>query len=62
MDLPIPECGNAEIAAWDINGIMHDFGQDHVEGYVEADQVADFITKIAGKEGNEIGRITFNEI
>ena len=45
----------AEIAAWDKDGEWYRFGpegdehRDTVQGYISADEVADFITLIKGK-------------
>ena len=43
----VPDCINAEIAAWDANGIWHDFGNDTVKGYCSPDEVAVFIAEIS---------------
>lgn len=48
---PIPsvkdeECSTAEIAAWDADGNWHDFGDDMVDGWKTADEVAKFISRI----------------
>lgn len=40
---------DAEIAAWDSNGVWYDFGNDKVKGWVKADEVAAFIQMIANK-------------
>ena len=40
----------AEIAAWDANNVWYDFGHDTVKGYVNANEVANFINKIANKK------------
>lgn len=40
---------DAEVAAWDADGNWHDFGTDQVKGWCTANEVADFITFIAGK-------------
>lgn len=40
------ESPNAEIAAWDKNDVWYDFGDDKVKGYVDANEVADFIEMI----------------
>ena len=37
---------NAEIAIWDKNNIYFSFGDDHVKGWVYADDVADWIYKV----------------
>lgn len=42
-------CENAEIAAWDSYGNWYNFGNDTVKGYVEADDIAEFIAMIAKK-------------
>jgi hypothetical protein len=39
----------AEIAAWDKDENWHYFGMDTVNGYVSANEVADFISMIAAK-------------
>ena len=43
----------AEVAAWDKDGEWYKFGSDEyadtVQGYISADEVADFITLIKGK-------------
>lgn len=44
-----PHSNTAEIAAWDADGNWHDFGDDTVDGWVNADDVADFIQMIKNK-------------
>lgn len=39
----------AEIAAWDKDGVWHNFGSDTVKGYVSPDEVAEFIQLFASK-------------
>ncbi len=43
------ESKTAEIAAWDIDGKWHDFGDDTVKGWCTPDEVATFIHFIATK-------------
>lgn len=38
---------NAEVAAWDADGRLYDFGSDTVSGYRTADEVANFIANVA---------------
>ena len=50
-DISKTRCPNAEIAAWDSSGDKHYyFDNDYVKGWVNADEVADFIVKIKGLE------------
>lgn len=44
-----PHSITAEIAAWDADDNWHDFGNDTVKGWVNADEVADFIQMIKNK-------------
>lgn len=44
------KCSDAEVAAWDKNGIWHRFEHDSVEGHLSANEVAEFISMIAAKE------------
>jgi hypothetical protein len=37
---------DAEVAAWDENGIWYRFENDTVKGYCKPDEVADFIAKV----------------
>ena len=39
-------CINAEIAAWDANDVWYDFGGDTVKGWINADEVSEFIAMI----------------
>lgn len=41
---------NAEIAIWDSNNKWYNFGNDEVQGYLTADQVADWIVKVKAFE------------
>jgi|TARA_R110000751_G_scaffold65021_1_gene133289 hypothetical protein len=43
---------NAEVAAWDSNERWYDFGTDTVKGYLNADEVSDFIHMIRNLEEN----------
>lgn len=45
----VPDCVNAEIAAWNENHEWYQFESDIVRGYVSADEVAVFIAEIASK-------------
>lgn len=47
------ESKDAEIAAWDENGTWHNFGNDTVKGRCSANEVAEFITKIAAMPANK---------
>ena len=47
-----PECGNAEIAAWDRNNIFYRFETDDVKGYVMPDEIAKFIWMVSGFKGD----------
>lgn len=38
---------NAEIAAWDKDGVWHDFGGEQVKGWQTPDEVARFISFIS---------------
>lgn len=38
----------AEIAAWDKDGKMYNFGADNVKGYVTPNQVLTFLNMVAG--------------
>lgn len=40
------ESSDAEIAAWDANGTLFHFDHDDVKGYMNANEVAKFISKI----------------
>jgi hypothetical protein len=40
------DCDTAEIAVWDESGKWMDFENDQVKGWVTADEVADYITKV----------------
>jgi hypothetical protein len=44
------KCPDAEIAAWDENGVWHQFEHDTVLGYCKPDEVADFIAKVKAFE------------
>jgi len=46
------KCINAEVAAWDSNEEWYDFGSDTVKGYLDADEVSDFIHMIRNLEEN----------
>lgn len=54
-DIHAPEkayiyCSNdAEVAAWDSNGVWYDFGSDTVKGRCTPQEVAEFITRISSK-------------
>ena len=41
------KCDTAEIGIWDKNGEWYDFGDDCVKGYVDADEVAEWISKVS---------------
>ena len=45
-------CKNAEVAAWDSIEEWYDFGSDTVKGYLDADEVSDFIHMIRNLEEN----------
>lgn len=47
--LPTCQSKNAEIAAWSKDGEWHDFGSDTVKGYVDANDVLEFMNMIAAK-------------
>lgn len=40
---------DAEIAAWDKDGVWYRFEDDNVKGWVKADEVADFMAMIKSK-------------
>lgn len=40
---------DAEIAAWDENGVWYRFENDTVKGWVKADEVVDFMAMIKAK-------------
>lgn len=43
----IIESENAEIAIWDENNNWFDFGSDQVKGWCDANEVAEWITKVS---------------
>ena len=43
-------CKNAEVAAWDSNEEWYDFGTNTVKGYLDADEVSDFMHMIRNLE------------
>ena len=47
--LPARPSKNAEIAAWSKEGKWYDFGNDTVKGYVDANDVLEFMNMIAAK-------------
>jgi hypothetical protein len=46
MQMRMVESPNAEIAIWDRNGKWFNFGHDEVKGWVEADEIAEWIALI----------------
>ena len=46
MGLHIVESPNAEIAIWDKNGTLFGFEYDQVKGWVDADEIAEWIALI----------------
>jgi len=46
MGMHMVESPNAEIAIWDKDGKWFDFGYDDVKGWVEADEIAEWIALI----------------
>ncbi len=44
---------DAEIAAWDKDNDWYDFGDDTVKGYLKADEVLEFMNKIANLKEKE---------
>jgi len=44
-----PKSRDAEIAAWDANGVWHKFTDDEVEGYQKPGEVLEFMNMIASK-------------
>ena len=44
---------NAEIAAWDASGELHNFGADTVKGYCTPDEVATFIHMVSNFKENK---------
>ena len=44
------ECEDAEIAIWDDRGNEYLFGNDTVKGYVSADEVAQYISRVQKAE------------
>ena len=47
---PIVESNNAEIAIWDKDGKWFNFGSDTVKGWVDANEVAEWIHKCSTGE------------
>ena len=48
LDIPSPDsCANAEVAAWDCNGVWFNFGYDTVNGWQSPDEVAAFVAQVA---------------
>jgi hypothetical protein len=52
VNLEDVRCDNAEVAAWDSNEEWYDFGTNTVKGYLNADEVSDFIHMIRNLEEN----------
>lgn len=46
-DDPKTSSPNAEIAAWDKDDYWYNFGDDKVQGWVKAEEVAEFIHRIS---------------
>lgn len=44
----IYKSSDAEVAAWDEQGVWYQFDGDSVKGWCKSDEVADFISKIKG--------------
>jgi hypothetical protein len=43
----VVQCSNAEIAIWDAEQVWFDFGRDQVKGWVDANEVATWITLVS---------------
>jgi hypothetical protein len=47
-------CANAEIAAWDADGVWYDFGSDTVLGWVGPTDVLGFLLMIASLDAGKV--------